>query len=474
MESYLTTLGGLGGAGTFSGTDFDLPNGKITGLGGERSGRRGGLSVWYNTENREESVKKEECDFLCTAKLDPEHQTPLSKSVSDSDQPRGSLRKLLWAMPMSELLEKCEEDKDKSWKIRQSLLSRYGAVKCLTKFRDAHIYLFPYWVKEFASLNEDFESVSEDLIGTWAKADWRKPSYRARFGMRKLFGKDRRGTDIGNRSDEPPIEEELDLFSLSSTRTTRNTTSSTPAIKQSAHFASRVQADPDDSFGGHEADDYDNEADNSNTSQLMPPPILSYIMPSTPSAPLLRRVDTTPLLLSISLLLAKIPSLEESSGLGKHTPLTSPFAHQSKIAATATIAPHVTITRADTLVDSNTAIASKCVIKSTVIGASCTIGTGARLTNCLIMDGAVIGERCVLTGTVVGKKAKVGNACTLVECEVQDGNVLADGTKGTKGEKFLVGGFEEGDEIDGEGGERFGFDGENRDEDGEGVELAFG
>ncbi len=67
----------------------------------------------------------------------------------------------------------------------------------------------------------------------------------------------------------------------------------------------------------------------------------------------------------------------------------------------------------------------------------------------------------MLTGTVIGKKAKIGNACTLMECEVQDGNVLGDNSKGTKGEKFLVGGFEEGDEgMD--------FDGE---EDGEGDEV---
>lgn len=454
LDIYLTTLGGLGGVGTSNGSDFDASDSKIVGLGGERSGRRGGLSIWYNTVNREESVKSEECDFMCTAKLDLEHTAPISKS-HDSSQARGTLRKLVWAMPMSELLDKCEEDK--SWKIRQSLLRRYGSVKCLTKSRDAHIYLFPHWVKHFARLNEDFESVSEDLVGTWAKAEWRKPAYGAGLGMRKLFGRSNDKTeDHARTGDEIPIEEEIDLLSLSSTRTTRQPTSLTSKPKQTAQLASRVQADPDESVLAPDVDNSDAEAHND--SFPFAPPILSYILSSAPTAPLIRRVDTTPLLLSVSLLLAKIPSLDESSPSGKHTSTTSPFAHQSKVAATTTIAPQVTITRSDTLIDSNTNIASKCVIKSSVIGSGVNIGTGTRLTSCLIMDGVTIGEKCVLTGTVVGKKANIGKSCTLTGCEVQDGNVLGDGTEGKKGEKFLVGGLE--DEV--EGDEGFGFDGEDR------------
>jgi translation initiation factor eIF-2B subunit gamma len=447
LETYLTALGGLGGVGTSSGSDFDASESKILGLGGERSGRRGGLSIWYNAINREESVKSEECDFMCTAQLDIHHVKPPAISHNGSDHARGTLRKLVWAMPMSELQDKCEEDK--SWNIRQSLLRRYGSVKCLTKYRDAHIYLFPYWVKDFARLNEDFESVSEDLVGTWAKTEWRKPAYRARFNMPKLFSRSNGHNDAQQRTGEQiPIEDEIDLLSLSSTRTTRKPASSTSTAKQTAQLASRVQADPEDSILSPEVEQSDADADNN--SFPLAPPILSYILSSAPSAPLIRRIDTTPLLLSVSLLLAKIPSLEETSPSGKHNSVTSPFAHQSKVAGTTTIAQQVTITRSDTLIDSNTTIAPKCVIKASVIGSSVTIGAGTRLTNCLIMDGAAIGERCVLTGTVVGKKANIGRGCTLTGCEVQDGNVLSDGTDGKKGEKFLVGGLE--DEVGGDEG----------------------
>ena len=466
LETYLTTLGGFGGVGTSSGSDFDISGSKTAGLGGERSGRRGGLSVWYNTINREESVKGEECDFMCTAKLDPEHEPPLPKPTSESEQARNSLRKLVWNMPMSELRDKCEEDK--SWKIRQSLLSRYGSVKCLTKFRDSHIYLFPYWIKDFARLNEDFESVSEDLVGTWAKAEWRKPAFRARFCIREIFGGNGKAhkTLEKRNAEEIPIEEEIDLLSLSSTRSTRHPAKPTLTSKRTAQLASRVQADPDDSVLSPDHDDSDPGAD-SGPPPLVPP-ILSYVHSPASAAPLIRRVDTTPLLLSVSLLLAKIPSLDESPG-GKHSLSTTAFAHQSKVAATAHISPHVTITRSDTLIDSNTTIASKCVIKSSIIGSGVDIGTGVRLTNCLVMDGAVIGEKCVLTGTVVGKKAMVGKGCILQGCEVQDGNALADGTDGKKGEKFLVGGLE--DEV--EGDNDLALDGQDGDREG-GGEMDFG
>lgn len=66
------------------------------------------------------------------------------------------------------------------------------------------------------------------------------------------------------------------------------------------------------------------------------------------------------------------------------------------------------------------------------------------------MDGAVIGDKCVLSGCVVGKRVVLGKAVELKDCEVQDGMVLAEGTVG-KGEKFLVGGFEEGADADGDG-----------------------
>lgn len=436
LETYLTRLDALGGLGRSSASTLDTPRNEFLSQGADPRGRRGGLSIWYNTVDREESVKGEECDFMCTTKLDPTHDLPLSKSQAVIRQ--GALRKLVWTMPMSELWEQTESDK--SWKIRHSLLRRHGAIKCLTKYRDSHIYFFPFWVKEFARLNEDFESVSEDLVGTWAKAEWRKPAYRARFGARKLFDGGRSQDDLDLHAHDRPVEEDIDLLSLSSTQISDQKQSAEPVQQRGARLASRVHADPEDSLLSPDQDGSVPEV----------PPILSYILPSAPEAPLVRRVDNTPLILSVSISLAKIPSIEECTA--SRTPV-SPFAHQAKVHPTVTVAPRVTISRADTLIDSNSTIATQCVIKSSVIGASVAIGTGTRITGCVIMAGATIGDKCVLTNTVVGKKAKIGSKSTLQNCEVQDGNAVAEGSEG-KGEKYLIGGLE--DEVEGEEG--FGFD----------------
>lgn len=459
LERYFTSLGGLGGVAGRSLSDFESQNPSSKYLDGENGSRRGGLSIWYNTSNREESVKGEECDFMCTAKLDPENASPLPNLKSEKTT--SHMRKLVWTMPMSELWDQAEEDK--SWKIRQSLLRKHGNVKCMTKYRDCHIYLFPYWIKEFAKYNEDFESVSEDLVGTWAKAEWRKPAFRTKHAIQRVFPA-RTKADPDGAPTQTSIDDEIDLLSLSSTQVTRQPSSpKIPAShKRTAQLASRVHANPEDSILSADSDRPNDDTPDAPIPSI--PPILAYILPSAPTAPLVRRIDTTPLLLSVSLLLAKTPSIEESSA--SKTP-TSPFAHPAKVAPTATIAPRVTISRSDSLIGDNSSIATQCVVKASVVGANVSLGTGCRITGSVIMDGATIGEKCVVTGTVVGKKVKIGKGATLVGCEVQDGNVLGEGVEG-KGEKYLVGGLED----DAEGMEFDDNDGEEEDEIDDVVEAA--
>lgn len=450
LTTWMTHLGGLGGL--TDGQDFEVPGPKMIGPGGEQGGRRGGLSVWYNTAGREESVKGEECDFNATTKFDAEEGIPPSVhlATSNSSGARGVLRKLVWATPMDSLRDECDEHKAQ-WQIRSSLLKRYGAVKCLTRHRDSHIYFFPYWIKDFARENEDFESVSEDLVGTWAKAEWRKPSYRARFGIRKILSKNRNGGQVdGIPYEDLSIEEEIDLLSLSSTQTSRSPPSKPlkPRLTP-VSLASCVTTDLDDSQLTIAPDP---ESDHEPPPAV--PPMVAYIHPSSAEAPLVRRVDTASLLLSVSLLLAKLPSQEESSASGLQP---SPLSHPHKVASTAMVAPRTTITKHDCLIGDNVFIAERCVIKESVLGAGCTIGDGARLTRCLIMDGATVQEKCVLHGSIVGKKALIGKQSTLQNCEVQDGNVVAERTE-AKNENFMIGGF-----TDEEAGSDFGGTGDESD-----------
>lgn len=376
--------------------------------------------MWYSTTGREESVKGEETDLCATADLPLAHAIPGSRKA-DGRGERAVVRNLVAAMPMSSLRDECEESRDQSWHVRASLLAANGAVKCLTKFRDAHIYLFPYWVKEFALLNEEFDSISEDLVGTWAKMGWRKPSYRAIHHAGKVF----RNQLNQSESEAVSIEQEVDLLSLSSTQISR----SQKPLKSSGRFASRVT-------NGDEATLRDND------SSPTVPPMLSYIHAPTPSSPLIRRVDSSALLLSVSLLIAKLPAIDEAGATH------SPFSHPSKIATSASIAPRTSISRSDVLIGENAVVAEKCVIKESVIGPAAAIGAGSRLTRCVVMDGAIIGDRCTLTDCVVGKKANVGTGSTLQRCEVQDENMIGDRIDG-KDEKYLVGGLEdEVDEVD--------------------------
>ena len=427
IESYFTNVGGLGAVGNVSEPNLD-------GFSTSSTARRGGFSIWYNTSNRPESVKSEECDFMCTSSFRGEPSPAISKSSVDDMGSPGTLRKLLWTMPMSELQDECEENK--AWNIRYSLLQKHGAIKCLTKYRDSHIYLLPLWVKDFARLNEDFETFNEDLVGTWAKFDSRKSRLRDRYHVRELF-ESQQSKKMRRPISDNNQDEEIDLLRLSSTQRGVRVSQEKHAERHEVHLASRVPADPEDSILSTEIGSDETTTTPTGTPQL--PPIVSCILPSGADCPLVRRVDTAPLLLSVSLHLAKLPSIDESSTTQPNTD-TSPFAHANKVAATASIAPKVTISRADTLIDSNATIATLSVIKSSVIGSNVAIGTGVRLTNCLIMEGAVIGDKTVLNGTIVGKRAKIGKNCTLNNCEVQDGNMLEDRTEG-KGEKYLIGGL---------------------------------
>ncbi|ETN46299.1 uncharacterized protein HMPREF1541_00483 [Cyphellophora europaea CBS 101466] len=432
LDTYISSLGGLGGVG-ISSSEYGSQRPPIAGMGGESSGRRGGLSVWYNTANREESVKKEECDFMCTAKLPSVNTSPMATLKSNNT---GTLRKLVWTTPMSEIKEQTADDK--ALRIRSSLLRKHGNVKCLTQYRDAHIYFLPYWVKEFAARNEEFESVSEDLIGTWAKAEWRKPDFRARFSTAQIFIKPPQDTETV----EPSIEDEIDLLSFSSTQSPVQRPTTPPHQRHEVRLATRVHANPEDSIL---SDPSNAPSDASTTSNPPMPPIGAYILPSAPTVPLVRRIDTTPLLLSVNLLLAKTPSTDDGARSGVTT--SSPFAHFAKVAATATIAAQVTISKSDSLVGDNTSIATRCVVKNSVIGANVSVGSKTRIIGSVVMDGAVIGEGVELNGTVVGKRAKVGDKSKLTGCEVQDGNALGEGVEG-KNETFLVGGLEDDDDVD--------------------------
>ena len=330
---------------------------------------------------------------------------------------------------MDTIKEKLENDK--GFLVRHSLVKKHAKVKFLTQYRDAHIYIFPYWVKDLARTQEKFQSISEDLVGFWAKSEWQE-GLGDKLGITKVLPESH-AADENRSHDGDSLEDEIDLNGMSTTKTGSNPATFGQLNDEggdSPIYASRVKI---------------SESGATKKSSEVPP-MLAYVQRGP--APFVRRVDSSAMLLSTSLRLAKLESTEEAGSTA------SSLAHNAKIAHPEGIAQRCTVTKSDCLLDRNVTVEEKCVIKESVIGSNCHISSGARLTRCLVMDGAVIGERCQLTGCIVGKRSNIGRESIMKDCEIQHGNVIPEGTD-AKNDKFMV------------------FEGLDEDEDGMGVSREF-
>ena len=385
LESWMIKQAGLGGA-TGGSEEFTGPR---MARGGEKGGRRGGLGVWYETKG-EITVKGEETDFIATTPMQSASVPPSKTSLI----PR--ISRLVYSIPTDSLNDITEAKK--SLPVRHGLVWNHGRVRLLSSHRDAHIYIFPAWVLDMINKNEHMDSLGEDVIGWWAKAGW-QDGLGDKLGLREIFNPSIPEGSDENLLENAPSNDDVDFGSLSTT------------------WTSTLDGPPTDATPT-------NDKENSNVKEkLTMPPILAYIHPSTttinPTNLLVRRVDTAPLLLSISLQLAKLESAEQ---IGRDA---SPLAHPHKVAYQAGIAPKCTITRPDCLLAENVTVEEKCAIKESVIGANCQIKQGAKLTRCLLMDGVVVGKSCKLTGCILGRRSEIGEESILQDCEVQE-NLLVE------------------------------------------------
>lgn len=400
----------------------------------ERRGRRGGLGVWYQTKDSDieggMGVKREETDFLVTTGLPSSIVPPAPGSLEPM------IEKAVITLPSSVLKDKLDEDK--VFRLRRAALQEYGKLKMKLTLRDAHIYIFPYWIKDYAWRNDSFESIGEDLVGWWAKAGW-QAGLPAKLGIDRSLGRSKRRP---SRPDE--IEPSVDLARLSSTSHEPAPPSSPPpGGRRQAQFASRVADAPT----------------HVDETELRIPPLLAYSHPAQPAASLLRRVDTVPLLLSASLYIARLPSLTDAASTAL------PFAYEQKVHLSSSPSPELRLTldRATVLVDANVTLTSKSTIRESVIGAGCVLGSplsavasdkgnvaedairnappGVRLQKCLLMENVVVESGCVLSGCVLGRRCKIGKGSDLKDCFVQEGYTVPAGTV-AKGE--VLAGFDEG------------------------------
>lgn len=427
-DAWMVEQGGFGGATG----GLNAAGGKIGyGPGGEKLGRRGGLGVWYQTKG-EGSKKGEETDFIATTPLPTSTVPPLVGSL------RRHISNLVYSIPTDTLKDITEESK--TFPVRHSLIRKHPRIKMLTTYRDAHIYFFPYWVAEMMKNNVKFESLSEDVLGWWAKAGWQE-GLADKLGLRQILQSDEEESESGSQV----IEEDIDVSKFS---TTYAGGMSFNGSRTPTTLASRVL----------QSSSIPESAKSLTSSKLTVPPILAYVQPPASTEPLIRRIDTAHLLLTISLRLAKLPSIEEA---GKDA--ASPFAHPAKIAHKQSIPRKCRVEAENSLLADNVIVEEKTNIKECVIGYNCKISEGARLLRCLLMDGVEIGPNAQLTDCILGRRCKVigGDAkdsdkTVLKDCEVQDGMPIPWGTE-AKSEKFMrfsMGedapddGFEGGDDGD--------------------------
>ncbi|KEY69706.1 hypothetical protein S7711_03192 [Stachybotrys chartarum IBT 7711] len=366
---------------------------------GSQSSLNGGLGVWYNTKATT-PVKGEETDFLATTSLPPSPFAPPKGSLTSS------LSKLVYSLPTDSLNDQIEERKGLT--IRHGLMRAHPRVRMFTTHRDAHIYIFPHWILDFVKDNDRMDSIGEDVVGWWAKAGWQS-GLAQKLHIDTICESRRIDYD-----QEPPSPNDESPRDASPDHQGRATEWSNTAVSASRSISGQSSA-------------------KAASQNIDVPPILAYIhSQSAPEpAPIIRRVDTAQLLLAISLQIAKLPSIEETG-----SEAASPLAHVRKVAYPEGVKSRTTITRQDTLIAESVTVEEKTSIKESVVGANCQINEGAKLFQCLLMDGVVVGKNCKLTKCILGKRCVIGDNSILTDCEVQE-NLLVEARTEDKDNKLM-------------------------------------
>lgn len=375
-----------------SASPVDLAGGSH-GSNGHQNQHSGGLGVWYDTKTAV-TVKAEETDFIATTPLPPSPAAPPKGSIIPD------LSQLVYSMPTDSLNDMTDERK--SLPIRHGLVRANARVRMYTTKRDAHIYILPKWILEFVKENPRFESIGEDVVGWWAKAQWQK-GLAEKLHLDTLCDARAKG-DGGELTPESTWSPREDASPPDQDWSTERAGAPGQLSASGGALQARQRGGGPSSYG------------------FEVPPVLAYIQSTAnqDTAPLIRRVDTGPLLLAISLQLAKLPSMEEAGA-----DAASPFAHARKVAYPEGVKPRTTITKQDCLVAENVTVEEKTLIKESVIGAGCQIREGAKLSQCVLMDGVVVGKGCKLTRCILGKRSVIGDGSVLTDCEVQE-NLLVE------------------------------------------------
>ena len=412
--------------------------------------KKGGLGVWYDTRDHAEGgvgVKKEDTDFLSTTAF-PVSNSPTNCTLS-SPSLLSRTYEVLLAMPKDVLNDKIDEAKG-VFPIRRQLLRTHGRLKTHSSHRDAHLYFFPRWVKDLIASNESFESIGEDVLGWWVKAGWQE-GLAGKLNMGKALGIPERKAAATDLESPQYLQKSawLDFANLSSTRVASfndlQIHSDNNPQNQESQFASRVTK-------ASHANTANPPSEPASIPRSTVPPFQGYLHPSltkndssllvnskaSNTSPaihrdaLIRRVDTVPLLISVSLYLACSNDINNTH--------FRPLAHPHQIHPDLSLPQQASIQTSSVLIDANVTLNPRITLRECVVGAHCSIASGSRITSCVLMDGVVIEEKVTLHGCVLGRKCKIGKGSELRDCSVQEGYFVTDGST-IKGE--VIAGFDD-------------------------------
>ena len=280
LESWMVSLSTLGGQ------QQSLNPGSKPSLRGAEY-QKGGLGVYYETRGADH-VKGAETDFIITTSLSTPTVPPADTSL------RPYISRLLYETTADTLKDIAEDHQ--GFPLRHGLIRSFGRLRILTTHRDAHIYIFPHWVMDWVQQNEKLDSISEDVVGWWAKAGWQVGlAEKLQLGTKE------------SQSNMPPINEGLDDNAVCSGVVTTHQGRIDLASMSTTHVSGLIKAHPEEGPKGAGA----------------PPSMLAYVHPTQSSTttnstqsgmkqpisvPLIRRVDNPSLLLSTSLYIAALPS----------------------------------------------------------------------------------------------------------------------------------------------------------------------
>ncbi|GAA94834.1 uncharacterized protein L969DRAFT_612468 [Mixia osmundae IAM 14324] len=86
---------------------------------------------------------------------------------------------------------------------------------------------------------------------------------------------------------------------------------------------------------------------------------------------------------------------------------------------------------ADSLVAQNTTMGEKSMVRRSIVGKLCTLSSGCKVLNSVLMDSVVVGENVKLENCVVGKGARIGDRSVLKDCQVGAMHEIAPETEAT-------------------------------------------